>query len=289
MNRQISALIPALSPDLIERYKRDAAELERYESDVSSDAAVVPLDVLRAHYVVVDFCLSEDVAEPVGGIGPKDVKLLLSAIDRQNVEFSGKAKWENSFEKIATLVFGLVKNHPFYDANKRTALLSLVYAFYLNGRYITADKNELEDMLVYLADNSLHLIDGYDEFQGSDDKDIRFMAEYFRKNSRDIDNRVYTITYRELDRKLGSFGYSLGDPDRNYIDIIRRSDGRRVLKAGFPGWSRQVARGDMRRILDACDLTSNEGIDAQVFFHDEDPVFAFASEYRAQIKSLASR
>lgn len=289
MNKQAPTNAPALSADLLESYERAAGEVLSYASDVSDDPVVKPLDVLRAHYVVVDFCLSEEVAEAVGGIGPKDVGLLLSAIDRQGVEFGGKKKWQTIFEKISTLIFGLVKNHPFHDANKRTALLTLVYAFYLNGRYMHCDKNELEDLLVYLAGNNLHLMDGYDDFDVEEDKEIRFIAEYFRRNSREIDNRVYFITYRELNRRLSSHGFSLENPDRNYIDIVRQEDGRRVMKAGFPGWSRQVAKGDMKRILENCGLTSDQGIDSQVFFHDEDPVFSFASEYRAQIKSLATR
>ncbi|ACB24740.1 death-on-curing family protein [Methylobacterium radiotolerans JCM 2831] len=279
---------PAISPSLIDSYERDAKVLASYESpDVGE--LVEPMDVLRSHYVVVDFCLSEGIGEGVGGIGPRSFDLLISAVDRQFVSFGSQLKWSTPHEKISTLVYGLVKNHPFHDTNKRTALIVLLYAFYKFNTYVVAEKSEVEDALVYLAEDSLHLLDGYEDFENQEDAPIRFFAEYLRKNTRHIDKKQYLITYRELDRRLRSHGFAVVDPDRNYADIIDLKSGNRICKIGFPGWSRQMGKGDIRKVLDACELTPENGVDAQVFFFDADPVFAFASEYRAQISSLAYR
>jgi death-on-curing family protein len=203
----ISLRPPALSPELLEQYERDARAVLKFPSHGEPQGFVDAIDVLRSHYVVVDFCISERIGEGVGGIGPRNYDLLLSAVDRQFVSFGETAKWTTIFERTATLVFGLIKNHPFHDANKRTALLSLVYSLYINGRYITADKNELEDLLVYIADDSLHLIDGFEKFEGHEDSEVHFVSEYFRRHSREVDKRTYIITYRELDRRLRHHGY----------------------------------------------------------------------------------
>lgn len=279
---------PSLSPDLIVRYERDAMNLLSFPAP-DARGGVDALDALRSHYVVVDYCITERIGEGVGGIGPRSYELLLSAVDRQYVSFGGRLKWETLLERVATLTFGLVKNHPFYDTNKRTALLTLLYSLFKGGRYVSADKSELEDVLVYAAEDSLHLLDEFEPFKDQEDGAIVFLADYFRRNSREIDRRVYLITYRELDRRLRNYGYAIIDPDRNYAGVVRLTDHARVTRIGFPGWSRQVSKGDMRRILDACNLTADKGVDAQVFFYDEDPVFAFATEYRAQIASLAYR
>ena len=78
-------------------------------------------EVLHAHFLLIDFFFK--IGEGIGGIGPKDIKLLHSALGRQFVCFGGKSKWTNPIDICATLMFGLIKNHPFHDANKRTAFL----------------------------------------------------------------------------------------------------------------------------------------------------------------------
>lgn len=284
---------PNIAPELVALYQQSAIELLALPENPDVEDVVRALDVLRAHFVVVDFCRNENIDQGVGGIGPKSSLLLMSAVDRQHVEFGGKQKYPDVFHKISTLVFGLVKNHAFHDANKRTALLTLVYSLYKNGRLLTAEKNEIEDLLVYMAEDALHLADGFEEFSDSDDPVIDFFANYIRKNSRDEDKRTYIITYRELNSKLQKYGFRMENPYRNHIDIVRINDdgssGDRVLRTGFPGWTRQVAKGDMRRVMDVCGLNMGAGIDSAVFFHEEDPIYYFASDYRAQLASLAFR
>jgi death-on-curing protein len=165
----------------------------------------------------------------------------------------------------------------------------LVKACFDDGKYLSSEKSDTEDMLVYLASDSLHLLEGFEDVQDSEDAEIEFVAEFIRRNTRKIDKRTYFITYRELEKKLNSFGFIMKNPDNNYIDIVSAVDGRRILRTGFPGWSRQVAKGDMRKILNECNLDVGHGIDAEVFFHNEDPIYFFASDYRAQIASLAFR
>lgn len=283
---------PPIAEELVHSYERDAKSILSYPNHRNGERwRLTAIDVLRAHYVVINFCIDEDIGQPVGGIGPRSPNLLMSAVDRQYVEYEGKRKWDDLYHSIATLVFGVVKNHPFHDANKRTALLTLIYALYKAGRYYTGDKNEIENILVYLADGSLHLLEGHADFESAEDGDVRFLARVIDKSSREIDKHVYIITYRELAAKLRRFNCSIENPDRNYIDLFALEGGerRRVAKVGFPGWSRQVAKGDMRKILDSCKLTAERGVDSEVFFHEEDPISYFASDYSSQIRSLAFR
>jgi hypothetical protein len=70
-------------------------------------------DILRAHFLIVDFFLENKYG--IGGIGPKSVDLLHSAIYRQFVGFGSVEKWPGQYERLTTLLFGLVKDHLFHD------------------------------------------------------------------------------------------------------------------------------------------------------------------------------
>lgn len=101
------------------------------EQDPFSPHCVIGLfDVLRAHYLICDFFTEEGsgLFQP----GPRDLGLLESAVGRQQATFFGVTKWQTEFQKIASLFYGLVKDHPFHDANKRTAFLVALYALHLN-------------------------------------------------------------------------------------------------------------------------------------------------------------
>lgn len=280
-----------LSEDLVDSFSRDIKYTE-LNYNGPDNGIINPIDVIKAHFVVVDFCTSDSAIADlggVGGIGVKDYGLLFSAVDRQYASYGGREKWPDADHKLASVIFGIVKNHAFHDANKRTALLSLILSLYRQGRLIECEKSEIEDIIVYMAADELHLFDEYENYEEDNDSAVNFFAEYIRRKTRKIDNRIYIITFRELSRRLRNHGFDLVNPDRNYIDVVSIETGRRVYKAGFPGWSRQVVKGDMRKILDACDLTPAKGIDARVFFEDTDPSFAFASDYRSQLASLAIR
>ena len=104
------------------------SEFERWMVLVEEDPYASPTtigiyDVLKAHFLIIDYFITERDGEGVGGIGPKDIDRLHSAVYRQFVEFDGHQKWPDPLQKCATLIFGIVKDHPFHDANKRTAFL----------------------------------------------------------------------------------------------------------------------------------------------------------------------
>lgn len=85
--------------------------------------------VLAAH--------DEQLAEHGGAEGLRDMGLLESALARpQNLAAYGDP---DVTELAASLAFGIAKNHPFVDGNKRTALVALETFLALNGEELTAD------------------------------------------------------------------------------------------------------------------------------------------------------
>ncbi|CAM5763988.1 type II toxin-antitoxin system death-on-curing family toxin [Bosea minatitlanensis] len=73
----------------------------------------------------------EQLAIHGGGAGLRDEGMLVSALERPINKWS----YDNAGlpELAAAYAFGLAKNHPFIDGNKRTELLALYTFLYING------------------------------------------------------------------------------------------------------------------------------------------------------------
>lgn len=66
--------------------------------------------------------------------GVKDPGLVKAIADRPNQKFYGSfVPYEDIFTKAASLLEGIIRMHPFYDGNKRTALLATIAYLELNG------------------------------------------------------------------------------------------------------------------------------------------------------------
>jgi death-on-curing family protein len=282
------------------------SEYERVIGTISEDpfASQYTLglhDVLRAHFLIADFFITEQ--RELGGVGPKDIKLLESALYRPWTEFGGVAKWSDPFEKVATTLFGLIKDHPFHDANKRTALLATLYLLTKHGRMPQCSKDDFENLTVEIADMEIVKRARYRQLSENDeDPEIKFIAHWLRRNTREIDDREYAITYRELRRILQRYGFVLENPNNNGIDLIQiwprtgvlaflvgKESRTRVARIGYPGETRQLSKVELRRIRKLCNLTSEHGIDSQSFYHDIDDMTSLLAEYQKNLRRLADR
>ena len=110
-------------------------------------------ETLYAHFLIAQYFADE--GRGLGGIGPRDDgHLLHSALSRQFVEFGGIRKWSDDLQIAATTLFGLIKNHPFHDGNKRTALLSILRLLQKQGRTASARQNAFDDFVVEIAESA---------------------------------------------------------------------------------------------------------------------------------------
>lgn len=258
-------------------------------------------DVIRAHFLIADFFITEQ--RELGGVGPKDMTLLESALYRPWAEFGGIAKWTDPLDKIATTLFGLVKDHPFHDANKRTALLSTLYLLTKHRRTPRCSKDDFENLTVEIAEMEIVKRARYRQLsRDQGDPEVKYISNWLRRNTREIDDREYNITYRELRRILQRYGFILDNPNNNTIDIVQvwprtglmaylvgPESRKRLGRIGFPGDTKQVAKGDLRRIRRLCSLTSQNGIDSQSFYRDVDDMTSLLAEYQENLRRLADR
>jgi death-on-curing protein len=93
------------------------------------------------------------IAEFGGSAGIRDAKLLESALNRPKHAFTyGDV---DLFDLAAAYAFGLSKNHPFIDGNKRIALAVSRVFLLRNGFTITASQQEKYQAYYGLAAGSL--------------------------------------------------------------------------------------------------------------------------------------
>ena len=83
--------------------------------------------------------------------GVRDENLLASAVNTPFQTFMGNDLYPSLYDKAAQLCYGIVKNHPFTDGNKRTALHSMYLYLIINGVYINATQQEVEDLIIDVA------------------------------------------------------------------------------------------------------------------------------------------
>lgn len=80
-----------------------------------------------------------------GSFGVRDLGLVESAVARPKATFGGEYLYISIFDKAATLLQSLLKNHPFVDGNKRTALSSTGLFLEKNGyKLVNQHKEEVE-------------------------------------------------------------------------------------------------------------------------------------------------
>ena len=106
----------------------------------------VSLDVATAAH-------AEQIAEHGGGEGIREAGLLESAMARpQNLALYGQP---DLCELAASYAFGIARNHPFVDGNKRTAAVVSEAFLALNGGTLLATDAELVVAFIALAAGEL--------------------------------------------------------------------------------------------------------------------------------------
>lgn len=95
----------------------------------------------------------EQLSEHGGAEGVRDINMLESAMARPlNLVAYGDP---DAAELAAAYAYGIARNHPFVDGNKRTAALVSETFLVLNGHSLTCDDAELVTTFLRLAAGEL--------------------------------------------------------------------------------------------------------------------------------------
>ena len=95
------------------------------------------------------------LSEHGGSAGVRDEHLLDSALARPQQVFAYADPEPDLADLAAALAYGLARNHPFIDGNKRAGLLAAVVFLDLNGIGIEHPSDSLYDLTMGVAEGRL--------------------------------------------------------------------------------------------------------------------------------------
>ena len=99
--------------------------------------------ILLLHQQLVD--------ETGGSPGLRDEGLLDSALNAPFQVFGDTSAFPSLQQKAARLCYGLVKNHPFIDGNKRIGAHAMLVFLAVNGIELSYEQQELIDVILSVA------------------------------------------------------------------------------------------------------------------------------------------
>ena len=104
--------------------------------------------------------LHKQLLAQTGGLqGVRDEGLLESALEAPFQGFGDTDVYPSLQQKAARLCFGLVRNHPFLDGNKRIGAHAMLVFLALNGIELVYTQKELSDVVLAVASGEW----GYEE------------------------------------------------------------------------------------------------------------------------------
>ena len=107
----------------------------------------IPVAAVRAIHL-------ELIAEYGGQPGVRDEGLLDSALARPQNLFAYEEP--DLHDLAAAYAFGIARNHPFFDGNKRAAFAAIGVFLELNGRELIADEADAIETMLRLAEGKLN-------------------------------------------------------------------------------------------------------------------------------------
>ncbi len=101
-----------------------------------------------------------EVIKATGGThGVRDRGLLHSAVMNPLATFGGEDLYPGVLAKVAALLYGLARNHPFLDGNKRTAFVAAVVVLRKNGLRLAASNHAVVEFMEAVAAGRLTMDD----------------------------------------------------------------------------------------------------------------------------------
>jgi death on curing protein len=212
-------------------------------------------DIVEMHETLSDWFAQED---PISPPGLKSQELLESAVGRPNQTIGGKDAYPTDFDKAAAIMHSLINNHAFHNANKRVALVAA--QVYLAKENQWLEKVTDDEMYEFARKAAAHKI--------CEDRrnEISTISAWLEGSSRKASKEEFPLKFGDLRRALQRFGYDLGPPDGELIDVLK--DGKvveRIKKEGTKGFRpyRTHYVAELRKRLG---LTRENGMDSVVFY-----------------------
>jgi death on curing protein len=175
--------------------------------------AMTTEEVLSIHRALVD--AFADGGDPISPSGTRPDGLLESSVSRPGTSLGKVEKYKSVELKAAALFHSLVGNHPFFNGNKRTAVVSMLVYLDRNNRRITVNDDELFEFVLRVANRQ-------GEGSGTPDAAVDAIAEWIKAHCPPGQTRPS------------------GMKTTDFLESCRRADCKTKVAAGGQSW---VVRG----------------------------------------------
>jgi death-on-curing protein len=91
------------------------------------------------------------LAESGGRVGVRDLGAIASALSQPRVSVGGEDAYPTLIEKAAALGYSLIRNHGFFDGNKRIAHAAMEVFLVMNDMEISVSVDDQERFMLSLA------------------------------------------------------------------------------------------------------------------------------------------
>jgi death-on-curing family protein len=257
-------------------------------------------DIRRVHEALEQD--AELAADPIFPPGVKNEHLLESACARPHTGGGSESKYPTVEMAAAALVHSLVNNHPFHNGNKRTALVAMLVYLDRNNIWLR-DTVSRADLYRWILEVARHRILPADmAYLDRADREVVAMAEWIRRNSRNIERSERPITWRELRALLSrDFGCQIGPRATNgkvtvsrkvrvgSINPLRgfRREVTRTFVLSVAGDGREVGMGTIKSLRTQLELTDNNNVDSAIFYGSAGSPDRFIQKYQRLLRDLA--
>jgi death-on-curing family protein len=241
-----------------------------------------------------DFLASDN---PIDTPGMRSADLLESACSRPQTSHGGTLKYPSAELAASALAHSVVNNHPFWNGNKRTALVSYLVFLDEHGLTPTCADDELFRFILRVSQHRLVPRDWPDRA----DREVLAMAEWTKGSTRAIVRGERMIKWHRLRRVLASYdcrcevSKNVGNRMHVYRDVSVRGPlgvGRRRktlhIQVTYADEGREADRNAIRELRAGLQLDEEHGVDSSAFY-DGEPRTAgdFILEYRRILRRLA--
>lgn len=231
-------------------------------------------------------------ADPIDPAGVRDAHLLASAVFRQHTGAGGETKYPTAEMAAAAILHAVVHDHPFFNGNKRTGLVSMLVLLDENGFMLTCQEDELFKLVVRLAQHKV--VNGGRDLA---DREMDYLADWICSNSRPTEKGDRPVQWRRLRQVLGAqgcdirLGGSRANIERTIEEKTRLGRVKRTVlrtQVKYTDDGRDVQVHTLKKIRKDLHMDDDHGVDSQSFYLGAEATASdFILKYRKTLKRLA--
>lgn len=243
--------------------------------------------------LVKDFNNENDPIEPSG---IKDQNMLSSALTHPQTSYESNYKYPTVCSAAAALMYGLSHNHPFYNGNKRTSIVSTLVFLDKHKIMLTCKESDLFKLSLKLARHEL-----VEEKYRYPDAEVYELARWLHNNSKSVEKGERIISLKKLKQILSHFDCTVLENGkverekvitRNYLFVFPTEKKFKLYSSQSISTSlaegKEVSKSLIRSIRQDLELTDEFGIDSEMFYSKSPfTVSDFISRYKNLLKRLS--